>query len=289
MPNLLERVLRIVGQSGLPGKHRVVYTLAPRRQRPHSFIAPFFGLSYAGDLSDWIDRHIWYFGAYVPWELAFLQRCAQVLASRGRTVRFFDVGANVGQHALFMSLCVNQVFAFEPAQSALRRLKANIVRNALTNVQVFEVALAEADAQAALGSGLDGNSGSRSLTWTIPGRETEIVEVRRADRFFAAQSLPPVDILKLDVEGYERKVLIGLGEQLHRDRPIILMELIGTADKSGFSCESELRSVLYPDHALFALEHRGREFRLTPFDWSKDSAVVIPAEHKRLFDDVTAR
>ena len=289
MPNLLEQLLRIVGRSGLPGKHRLVYTLAPHRERPNSFIAPFFGLSYAGDLSDWIDRHIWYFGAYAPEELAFLNRCAQVLASGGRTVRFFDVGSNVGQHALFMSLRVNHVFAFEPAQLALRSLKANIARNALTNVQVFGVALADADAQATLGSGFDGNSGSRSLTWTLPGKPTEKVDVRRADRFFTGQSLPPMDILKLDVEGSERKVLASLGERLRRDRPMILMELIGTVDKSGFSCEAELRSVLYPDHTLFALERLGHGFRLAPFDWSKESAVVIPAEHKRSFSDVTGR
>ena len=156
-------------------------------------------------------------------------------------------------------------------------------------MQLFEVALADVDAQTSLGSGFDGNSGSRSLTWTLPGKPTEIVDVRRADRFFTDQSLPPIDILKLDVEGYERKVLTCLGERLRRDRPMILMELIGTLDKSGFSCEAELRSVLYPDHALFSLEHLGRGFRLVPFDWSKESAVVIPAEHKRSFDDVTGR
>ncbi len=289
MPNLVERSLRIFGRSSLLGRHRVVYSLAPRRQRPLPFIAPFFGLSYAGDLSDWIDRHIWYFGAYAPEELAFLNRCAQVLAAGGRAVNFFDVGSNVGQHALFMSPRVDQVFAFEPAQSALRRLKANITRNALTNVQVFKVALADADAQATLGSGFDGNSGSRSLLWTMPGKPTERVDVRRADRFFTDQSLPPMDILKLDVEGYERKVLTGLGERLHRDRPMILMELIGTVDKSGFSCEAELRSVLYSDHVLFTVEPLGRGFRMVPFDWSKESAVVIPAEHKRSFGDVTGR
>jgi FkbM family methyltransferase len=188
-----------------------------------------------------------------------------------------------------MSLRVSRVFAFEPSRSASQSLKANIGRNALTNVMVFDVALAEADGEATLGSGFDGNSGSRSLTWTLPGKSTERVEVRRADRFFAMHSLPSIDILKIDVEGYERRVLTGLGERLRSDRPVILMELIGTVDKSGFSCEAELRSVLYPDHALFTLEHRRRGFRLMPFDWRKESAVVIPAEHKGWFYDSRAQ
>ena len=89
MPNLVERLLRIVGRSSLPGNHRVVYTLAPRRERPAPFIAPFFGLSYAGDLSEWIDRHIWYFGAYAPEELAFLNRCRTSAGGRRESRSFF--------------------------------------------------------------------------------------------------------------------------------------------------------------------------------------------------------
>jgi FkbM family methyltransferase len=263
--------------------------LAPRRRKPHPFVAPFFGLSYAGDLADWIDRNIWYFGAYAAGELAFLKRCAESLASGGKAIHFFDVGANVGQHALFMSRHVNDVFAFEPARLAVQSLKTNIALNGLTNVHVFNVALADTDTQARLGSGFAGNSGSRSLTWTIPGKRTEIVDVRHADRFFADHSLPPMDILKLDVEGYEHKVLTGLGERLQRDRPIILMELVGTVRKSGFSCEAELKSVLYPGHVLLGLEHVGRGFCLVPFDWSEESAVVIPAEQKGSFGDVTGR
>ena len=109
----------------------------------------------------------------------------------------------------------------------------------------------------------------------------EIVAIRQGDNFLRAKNLPRIDILKLDVEGYEKRVLKGLRETLARDRPVILMELIGRSEKSGFADEAELRETLYPEHTLFTL--RGdRKAKLTPFDWSGEAAVCLPRERDSL-------
>src|SRR4051812_25324167 len=100
--SVCERLLRAIGHTGLPGRHRLVRYLAPPRdgtQRPFTVRA--HGLTYSGDLSEFIDWNICYFGSYAMAELRFLAACAQLLARRERHVNFFDIGANVGEHSLF--------------------------------------------------------------------------------------------------------------------------------------------------------------------------------------------
>jgi len=245
----------------------------------------FYGLRYRGLLDDLIDRNIFFFGAYARNELDFLARAARVLGRLQSIVTYFDVGANVGQHAMFMSQHVDIVFAFEPSQAARERFQANLTLNRITNVRIFPFALGDSDGEGQLGSGFKGNSGSRSLTWTLDQDAVEIVTIRHGDNFLREKNLPRIDILKLDVEGYEKRVLKGLRERLVRDRPVILMELIGRTEKSGFANEAELRDSLYPRHTLFTLRGE-RKAELRPFNWDSEAAICVPREHESLFTHV---
>jgi FkbM family methyltransferase len=286
MPNLIDHGLRLLGRSGFPGTHRLVNGLRPAgliAPRDVSFVTDFAGLRYGGSLSEYIDREIFYFGAYAPGELSFLDYAARRIAKDG-DLNFFDVGANVGQHSLWMSSRARGVFAFEPSAAAVAQMTANLARNNITNVTVFPFALGDQSATAQLGTGMDHNAGSRSLLWTLDKAASETVEVRVGDEVFATHDLPPMDLLKMDVEGFERKVLTGLAQRLNRDRPVIMMELIGPADnKSGFASEADLRRTLYRDHLIFSLVG-GRRWRLAPFDWNIEEMVCIPMEMAEEFD-----
>jgi len=287
-PNSLttyERLLRVVGHSGLPGASRLVRKLAPSYDSGRHFRSSYFDLIYAGDLSELIDWQICFLGAYARAELAFLARCAEVLTTRYGPVNFFDVGANAGQHALFMARKVSQVHAFEPSPTTADRFRLNVAINALHNVTLHAVALADADSEETLGSGFQGNSGSRSLNWTLPDGAIERVQVRDAYAYFGAHCLPRMHLLKIDVEGHERKVLRGLGSRLRADRPLIVMELIGSPDcKGGFPSEGDLRSHLYPEHELRSLRDTRGRYLLTQFDWTCEAAVIIPSEMRGHFD-----
>jgi FkbM family methyltransferase len=263
----------------VPGVSRFVRKLAPAYDSSRHFSSNFFGLTYVGDLSEFIDWNIFFFGAYAKGELAFLARCAEILTARFGEFNFFDVGANAGQHSLFMCRRVREVHAFEPSAATAKRFQHNISINSLRNVFLYPIALADTDSEAILGSGFRGNSGSRSLNWSLPGGLTEKVQVRNADMYFRERRLPRMHLLKIDVEGHEKKVLQGLRHRLRTDRPLIVMELIGAPEcKGGFRSEYELRSDLYPEHELRSLVERRGRYRLTRFDWNCESVVVLPSE-----------
>src|SRR5262249_5355614 len=157
------------------------------------------------------------------------------------------------------------------------RFRLNISINSLHNVFLHPIALADTDSEAILGSGFAGDSGSRSLNWSLPEGATEKVQVRDADTYFRQHCLPHMHLLTIDVEGHEKKVLRGLTHRLRADRPVIVMELVGTKEsKGGFGSEHELRSTLYPEHELASLVERWGRCRLTTFDWNCETAVVMP-------------
>jgi FkbM family methyltransferase len=274
-----ERLLRAVGHTGLAGASRLIRKLAPAYDCNRYFRSYFFGLTYAGDLSESIDWEIFFLGAYARAELEFLDRCARILTARLGRLNFADIGANAGQHSLFMSQRVREVHAFEPSIETAKRFQYNISINSIRNVFLHQVALADADSESMLGSGFKGNSGSRSLNWSLPGGPTETVKVRNADAYFREHGLPLIHLMKIDVEGHEQKVLRGLHHRLWTDRPLIVMELNGTPErKGGFRSEDELRSSLYPEHELRTLVQRRGRYRLTTFDWNCESVVVLPSE-----------
>ncbi len=285
-PHPLQAILRFFGRLPLPKIKGLYSRLGIYSDvSPREFVVKFAGLNYYGRLDGFVDREIYYFGAYAPSELNFLAFACSILRSHRRPITFVDVGANVGQHSLFMSQHADRVIAYEPNPEVAQRLLANIELNNVANLDVVQCALGDENGFATLGSGLDKNDGSRSLLWTLDKQANIRVSVLNADQALRDANIARVDLLKLDVEGYEKHVLSGLCGTLQRDRPIILFELIGEG-KGGFSSEAELRNTLYPDAVLFTLSGTSTA-RLAEFDWSCDEAVCIPIELVHCFAPIS--
>lgn len=276
---MLEVIFRTLGHSKLPGTQGLLWRLgafASNNDRP--FEISWRDLSYRGNLSFWIDRFIYFQGAFAPAELDFLARTAAILRKRRSFLTMLDIGANVGQHSLAMASRYDRILAFEPSAAVSERLIMNIKHNNIRNVEVYGIALGDQDETAILGTGLNGNDGSRSLNWSFGGGDQ--VTVRHAGDFLTSITppLPQVDVIKLDVEGNELAVLSALRSFLIQDRPILLFELVGKQSKGGFENIERLESTLYPDHYLFALEGRKRA-RLVPFEWRRhEEGVCLPIE-----------
>ena len=135
MPNLIDHGLKWLCRTGLPGAHRLVNRLRPAgriAEQDAAFESRFAGLRYKGSLTEHIDREIFYFGAYAPGELTFLADAARRIAPDGE-LDFFDIGANVGQHSLWMSRRARRVFAFEPSPRAVAQMTSNLARNGIGN------------------------------------------------------------------------------------------------------------------------------------------------------------
>lgn len=94
----MNRTLRFVGTQNWIrwGLRYRVFTLF--KPVDYEFIVPFFGLKYAGNLNNFIDRAVYFYGAHEREALLYM-------GSRiNPDAVVLDIGANVGHHSLFFPL-----------------------------------------------------------------------------------------------------------------------------------------------------------------------------------------
>jgi FkbM family methyltransferase len=282
--SLKQKALRAIGhQPWLRGRDRILRAFShPDHQESHPFETDFFGLAYSGNMNNFIDWTVFYYGAFAVDELRLLAALADALRAQGKPVNFYDVGANIGHHSLFMSSHADRVFSFEPFFTVRNELERKVNHAKVRNVTAFPVALGNKNESGTFVPPTGANQGTGTLGETLPDNastETIQVQVVRGDDFFAANQLPPISLLKMDVEGYEVNALEGLRETLWRDRPPILMEIQRETQGGGATKSSTVESLLYPDHLLFEVGASRGQYTLRPFaTGTTEEALVLPVE-----------
>ena len=289
------RAVRLLGHQHwiTRGRNRVVRWLCdPETVEAVPFEVDFFGFRYPGSLDHFIDWNVFFYGAYSTSELMLLRDAAVALKRSGCEVNFYDVGANVGQHSLFMSALADRIFSFEPFEAVRTKLDEKIKLNEITNITIFPVALGDTDADLEYHEPAGTNMATGSFAkapYNFSGKVTKL-PVRHGDTFVAQNARRPMTLLKLDVEGYEARVIRGLDKTLREDRPVILMEMSEETRKS-FGTEDSFRKQLYENHAVFevAAKSISGSYRLKPFDFqSSGELCVIPAENAEVLRELSA-
>ncbi len=144
-----------------------------------------------------------------------------VVAAMRRYLRsggtFIDVGANIGYFsALAMGLVgkEGQVHSFEPVPDYAAKLRELALANEGYQLIVNECALGERRSEASLHITNLANIGWNTMVPNFMDdaacRETMEVETRRLDTYILAERLRDIQMIKIDVEGYEFPVLRGL-------------------------------------------------------------------------------
>ena len=144
----------------------------------------------------------------------------------GMTV--LDVGAHVGQYTLLASGIVGpagRVIAFEPHPVLGRVLARNVTRAGCQNVTVLPVALGRASGSGTLVLHPPDNFGGSSLRPddASAGHARATVEVTTLDEALDRLGGPPVDLVKIDVEGAELDVIDGARGTLAANPGIVLI------------------------------------------------------------------
>ncbi len=137
-----------------------------------------------------------------------------------------DVGANIGMTALLFSQLARKTFAFEPSPSTFAFLRSNLDSNKAVNVDAHNLGMGDQHEQQTITFAPSNRSGgfvSDTLKLTA-GHITETIEIETMDRFFYNHADQP-DFIKLDVEGFEPRVLRGARSVLTAQKPIIILEL----------------------------------------------------------------
>jgi len=175
---------------------------------------------------------------------------------------FVDVGANIGLFTLIAAMCVGptgRVFAFEPTTVTFERLVNNVRLNDFKNVTSVKLALSDANGQRELVRSTDGFDAWNSLATPTMGKvfSKECVHAVAWDQYAGQHHLGgAVTMMKIDVEGWENRVLAGGEETFARiDAPVLQVEFADeSARAAGSSCVDLYRTLQRLGYRIFAYD-----------------------------------
>jgi FkbM family methyltransferase len=251
------------------------------------------GMTYEGTLANHIDWDVFFYGCYEPEIVDLFGTFANKIEGLA-----IDVGANTGHHTIMLSRCFSKVEAFEPWEPVRSRLSAHLVLNDVGNVTVHPVALGERQAKLPFHAPPKNNLGQGSLVaGHAPGARMNacVVPVVNGDDFLAQRQPQRPDLIKIDVEGYEKSVLRGLQRTLETARPTLIVELSGTT-KRDVRSEQGFRDLFPSRYEFFGIQGRTtvlwifeqRGVILRPLDYRtfEGNVLALPVERLPAISDL---
>ena len=125
-----------------------------------------------------------------------------------------DVGANIGYYTLLAAKVVKKVYAIEPDKECFEILKKNVEENGLKNVVLINKAIGNKNEKVRIEKN-ENNFGDSKI-----GKNGEEIECVRLDDLIKEK----IDLLKIDVQGFEPQVVEGGKKLIEIYSPILFLE-----------------------------------------------------------------
>ena len=203
-----------------------------------------------------VSRSLAMYGEWAQAELDLLSR----IIRPGDVV--LDVGAFLGTHSLAFAKMVGAsgaVRSFEPRADIRRILASNVERNQLPQVQIEDCALGDfsgtleieaVNTQDALNFGglaIEEASASDSV-------QTESISLKTLDSF----GLTRIDLIKIDAEGMEAKVIAGGSKSISSMQPLVFAECNDL--ENGWNTLNALRNLDYKVYGFISIAFNSDNF-----------------------------
>jgi FkbM family methyltransferase len=179
------------------------------------------GIHYQLDLKESVDRGIYLLG----WEPLTIKWLRENLSPGDFVI---EVGANIGAHSLIISKIIGQngrLEAFEPTNYAFKKLQTNFLLNPALkqNTNLHKLYVSNAVKKKSIHKVRSSWVVNKSHIAANKMDEEYSGEIIILDEFF--RNLDRLDFLKIDVDGFDFKVLEGAKNIIQRFRTIVFIEL----------------------------------------------------------------
>jgi len=125
-----------------------------------------------------------------------------------------DIGANVGLWACDLVKSFDHVIAFEPVTEFIECFKKNVTGS---NYSMYQMALGRAESFIEMNI-VQGNTGHTHIDQSSIGKGT--IPLKTLDSF----NLTNIDMIKIDVEGFEGEILAGAMKTIEQNKPVLVIE-----------------------------------------------------------------
>ena len=214
---------------GTPGKARLARAALNNSldTRDVQLRDQFGNLFFLPSLREPIAFHLLIDGVYEPETIDF------VLNYLKPGLNFVDVGANVGAFTVPAAKKVSpsgRVLSIEPSPTIFSYLETNVRENGLSNVYLKQCAIFNQDANLPFYEAPTDHFGMGSLAPQFSSKPTAVAG-KTLDHMLSEEGIEHVDLLKVDVEGFEFHVFQGARKLLTSEKPpLIVFELCDWAE-----------------------------------------------------------
>ena len=237
----------------VPGWSRVLSLLFPAGAQAEGHVRlTQWGLTYLANPANYIDWNVLCLGAYEADDLRLIARYAPPHAV------CLDVGANIGHHSLFFAAQGWRVHAFEPNPQVWPEFEAKVAASGLRTVTLNKVGLGNEEGVLDFELESASNSGTgrfrpegEAVAGSVPVGK---LPIRNGDRFLREADIGRVDVIKMDVQGFEPEALAGLRETIARDHPLLCVEISEESTRKLGSFEAF--RALFPDGYTFRTQRQ---------------------------------
>lgn len=169
-----------------------------------------------------------------------------------------DIGANTGIYSLVTKTLNSaaQVHAFEPIPRTYQKLVQN---NTINNYDIIcqQIALSDTDGQGNIFDPDTEHNNLATLNAEVANKnniaKTIPIITKKLSTYIKEQNIRRIDLMKIDVEGHEPNVLLGMEEYLNLMRPTMLIEI--NSDAMGERIEDMLAGKNY---LFFNIDEKSR-------------------------------
>ncbi len=161
-----------------------------------------------------------------PW-MQFARRSGVIL----------DIGANTGMYSMIAHGVSPraEIHAFEPVSRIAALMRTNVSLNPGARIFVHELAVGAENGSANIfdPGGDNAYSASMNADFLDGEKQSYPVKVTTIDSFVQTHAITTVDLIKLDVEGFEEFALAGMWKTLQAHRPPMFLEFLDARKSDG--------------------------------------------------------
>jgi FkbM family methyltransferase len=145
-----------------------------------------------------------------------------------------------------------QIICFEPFPKNFKSLAKNIALNGLTNVQLEKKAIG--DKEGTIDLYYDEEEMNLGMVTTKPLEKgiKEKVTLVSLDSYLKDHPVPRIDLIKIDIEGFEYPALLGMKHTLTTLHPTILIEILdgNDSENQNLKCNEFLTDLGYKKYFI---------------------------------------
>lgn len=238
----------------------------------------------AANIQDYITNDIILYGYWEINEIRALRFLADRLSLGGV---FIDVGANIGCYSMALGVLFAHVIAFEPCAENFSMLMHNLKFNTTILHSAYQVALGSEYGRAEIESNMSNRGGAKIINFSEkaplePVKDLgDFAEVFQLDEFLVSHADGidglNIDLLKIDVEGFEDQVIKGSLGTIETHQPVIAFEYMAIdGNTDHFSILEDL------GYQLMVLQKERRNF-LNSFGAFRLSYALVPVKKSDIF------